>query len=132
MEKDVHQMKSPWLKSEEMIIKHIDDMHHRPVIIGGSRIFFKLPDTFGKDLRNVFNAFNPVIPKDLAVIVMDKTIKEGVEKYCKSDERYNDNKDCGDVRKNFFILSVADEVLFTVFVESFTLSYHLLMNTPFG
>ena len=92
MEKDVHQMKSPWLKSEEMIIQHIDDMHHRPVVIGGGRVFLKLPDAFGKDLRDVFAAFNPVIPQDLAFIVIDKIIQQRVGKNCKCENRDDDDK----------------------------------------
>ncbi len=78
MKQDVYQMEPPGRKTEEMIIEHIDEMHDRPVVVGGA-FSIKLPDVGQKEFGEKTDVPDPEIFYDLGVIVIYETVREGGE-----------------------------------------------------
>jgi hypothetical protein len=118
-------MKTPGLQAEQIIICHIDKMHERPVVVGGTLFFHvcgKTPDALGKDLIQVSDVPDPVVVHYLVFIIVHKPAGKGVEIDSEGDKGDNDNGEKGGrfllvywSRAHFGILAVTLHFKKTIF-----------------
>ena len=92
MEEYIDKMKTPWPQPKNMIIEHVNDMHKRPVVIGGSARL-EAPYVLCKDIVQISNISHPGVIHHLYNIVIDKTIRNGVVIDAEGNQTYDGNRE---------------------------------------
>ena len=87
MRHDVQQVEPGCVEAEELVAKHVHDVHHRPVIVQW-RVVHEGPYAREEKPGEVRRVLYPFVPKDLEVVVIDKTVGKGVKVYHNSSYSY--------------------------------------------
>ncbi len=91
MEQDVHKMKTPWVKPENLICEKVDDMDKGPIVTCLIDIVEACHMTC-EHFRYVRNILNPTVSHNILRIVENESVEEGVEIDSKRSDKNTGNE----------------------------------------